>query len=272
MVGQRFGHLLVLRRVVVGTKGTWECRCDCGNLKNVIGGALRRRTVKSCGCNWSRLDGLDFIGCKFGRLTVLEELSKHPYRSHQQMIRCFRAVCNCGTEVPFVTAYQLRYGWLKSCGCLKREVLRAKAMTHGKTHSPEYRSWASASDRCRNKNLRNFDDYGGRGISVCTRWKGKNGFINFLRDMGPRPTPQHSLDRKNNNGNYTPKNCKWSTREEQARNKRSSINLSGYGRTLPGSRWAKLLGVSYYVFAQAAKAGRTIEEVCAFFKLPSPSL
>jgi len=88
--------------------------------------------------------------------------------------------------------------------------------THGLSKTPEYRAWASMVQRCTNPNNARYDRYGGRGISICVRW---NKFENFLADMGPRPTKGHSVDRKDNEGNYEPGNCRWATRSEQQNNK-----------------------------------------------------
>ena len=97
--------------------------------------------------------------------------------------------------------------------------------THGATRlvdgrrvaDPEYRSWQMMKNRCLNPAARDFSYYGGRGIKVCKRWE--NSYENFLADMGRRPSPAHTLDRKNSDGNYTPSNCRWATREEQSRNR-----------------------------------------------------
>ena len=97
----------------------------------------------------------------------------------------------------------------------------AKAITkHGMCNTRTYTSWSQMRQRCYNPYTINFKYYGGRGVSVCERWRDiKNGFINFYKDMGDRPEGK-SLDRINNKGNYTPKNCKWSTPQEQANNRR----------------------------------------------------
>jgi len=113
----------------------------------------------------------------------------------------------------------LRNGMTRSCGCLATELKRERATTHGHATTrttPTYNSWAQISQRCENKNNAAFNNYGGRGITVCARWRV---FENFLADMGERPLGC-SLDRVNNDGNYEPVNCRWATRLEQARNRR----------------------------------------------------
>ncbi|WP_143565689.1 hypothetical protein [Sinorhizobium fredii] len=89
-------------------------------------------------------------------------------------------------------------------------------VTHGGTRLPEYRVWAGMHQRCNNPKSTRYAKYGGRGIMICERW---NSFENFLADMGPRPTPDHSIDRRDNDGNYEPGNCRWATRSEQQQNK-----------------------------------------------------
>lgn len=117
---------------------------------------------------------------------------------------------------------------------------RGGQFKHGGCLTPEYKSWGQMLNRCRNPNAHNFKHYGGRGVTVCERWKQ---FANFLADMGPRPHG-HSIDRRDNNGNYEPGNCFWATKEEQARNKRTSRSIECRGRRMRLQEAAEIVGIS----------------------------
>lgn len=151
--------------------------------------------------------------------------------------------CTCG-NVCVVNVTDLRQDNTKSCGCWLHDVLRSKAVTHGesrvKNWSTEYSCWAAIKRRCLNKNVKHYDRYGGRGIQVCERWMQ---FENFLSDMGRRPTPKHSIERIDNNGNYCKENCRWATASEQARNRRTSVLLTAFGRTQTLKAWSDEYGI-----------------------------
>lgn len=132
--------------------------------------------------------------------------------------------CVCGTE-KVIAKYSVQSGDSKSCGCLRKELISAigrKRATHGESrNSNEYKIWQGMLRRCNNKNYRGYKDYGGRGIKVCERWRK---FENFLADMGRRPANK-TLDRTDNDGDYSPDNCRWATASEQNSNRRSNRYL-----------------------------------------------
>lgn len=119
--------------------------------------------------------------------------------------------------------------------------------------SPEYMSWQSMKDRCTNPKYQYYSNYGGRGITVCERWK--NSFAAFLEDMGPRPTRQHSIDRKENDGNYEPGNCQWSTRLEQGSNKRNNRLYIFYGKAMTLPQWCRISQISRDVVKRRLQRG-----------------
>lgn len=120
--------------------------------------------------------------------------------------------------------------------------------------APEYNAWASMKSRCGNPHDPGYARYGGRGIGVCERWRAS--FASFLADMGPRPSPRHSLERRDNNGPYCPENCLWATAVEQARNRRNTRFLTV---TLPVAAWAERTGLRYKTFWRRLDLGMTPE-------------
>ena len=129
-------------------------------------------------------------------------------------------------------------------------------MKHGHARqgkiTPEWRAWSSMRSRCLLETHPAYDRYGGRGIEICERWES---FEAFLEDMGPRPSTAHSLDRKDNNGDYTPENCRWSTRKEQTRNTRTNRLLTIDGVTKPAAEWAEEVGLKYAVLKDRLRNG-----------------
>lgn len=150
--------------------------------------------------------------------------------------------CACGTERE-VSNRNLRQGTSSSCGCLQRKVSLAAFIESGRLgggRTKEYRAWFNMRARCFNPEHRQYGNYGGRGITVCDRWQD---FANFLADVGPKPSPKHTLDRHpDNDGNYEPGNVRWATAKEQNRNQRRTRKVTYGSRTMCVAAWAELLG------------------------------
>lgn len=139
--------------------------------------------------------------------------------------------CHCGNEFTTV-ANAVKDGSTKSCGCSLAN--RKNRLTHGLRKTPEYQSWAGMKQRCLNPKNPRYDSYGGRGITICKRWM--NSFDNFYADMGPKPSPLHTIERKNNDGNYTPRNCIWGDKKQQANNRRKAPPRPSHPNSLANLR------------------------------------
>jgi hypothetical protein len=187
---------------------------------------------------------VDLIGKKFGRLLVLEQV-KERTKGRQVKWEC---KCDCG-KICFPLGNHLKSGHTKSCGCFAIEKTIIVNTKHGygkRGEHPEYKTWGDIKYRCYNPEYPEFEYYGGRGIVVCDRWLDKqNGFLNFLEDMGKKPSAEHSIDRYPNvNGNYEPANCRWATPKQQGGNKRNNKWIEYNGIKMIQADWAKYLGAT----------------------------
>jgi hypothetical protein len=161
----------------------------------------------------------DITGQRFGRLTALK---RGPTQGKKATWICR---CDCGNE-KLTQYWSLVAGYTKSCGCIKREIdQRGRNHKHDMKDTREYAIWSTMKQRCLNPKFSAYRYYGARGVTVCDRWR--DDFAAFYADMGPRPSPKHSIDRIDNNGDYSPQNCRWATASQQQRNKRPHKTAHG---------------------------------------------
>lgn len=195
----------------------------------------------------------NITGKVFGRLTILgyagPKLMPSGFTTHR-----WHARCECGTVI---TTFRNGIGkTTMSCGCLHRESVS----THRLSHTPIHRVWSSMVCRCSDSNSKSFANYGGRGITVSDQWKGIGGFERFLAHMGPKPTPEHTLDRIDNEGNYEPGNVRWASMKVQQNNKRSN-RVCEYGGVLGTvSHWAEVYSVNKCTLADRLDRGWSVDE------------
>lgn len=174
--------------------------------------------------------------------------------------------CSCiDKSETIVESENLLRGATKSCGCLRRELTSIRLKTHGMGHSPEYNVWRKMNERCYNIYDKRYKDWGGRGIIVCSSWNRDNsmGFENFIKDMGSRPSPRHSINRMDNNGNYTPENCNWASLNQQLRNKRNNRMFTINGVTLCLEDWAKKFTINHSTLIEHLNNGKSF---CGLYK------
>ncbi len=180
-------------------------------------------------------------GQKFTNFSIIS--FSHISKNHSYYL----CQCNCGTK-KIIEVSSINKKYPKSCGCLPNK----RNTTHGMLNTPIYRSWQSMIQRCVNPNNDRYAQYGGRGIKVYSRWR--NNFFNFLNDMGDRPKGT-SLDRIDNDGNYTPVNCRWATPLEQQNNMKSNIRVSIGGTTHSIAQWARIKRINAHTIRCRIRRG-----------------
>lgn len=173
----------------------------------------------------------DFTGRVFGRLTALKRESETGKRTR------YVCSCECGAEIT-VDGSSLSTGNTKSCGCLHRDLLKTRNTGHGLTNAAEYAVWVDMWQRTTVPTNKAYPDYKDRAPPAVWR-----DFQVFYAELGPRPSPKHSLDRIENDQPYGPGNCRWATRVEQNNNTRKNVQITFNGRTQTAALWAKELGV-----------------------------
>jgi hypothetical protein len=197
----------------------------------------------------------DLSGQRFGKLTVIS------YHSSVIGAVYYLCVCDCG-RIHKAIAANLKRGNTKRCAfCSGKGKVPVRNRTHGLRQTPEYVAWLNAKSRCYNPRVTHFDSYGGRGIKVCDRWL--DSFENFYRDMGPRPSRKHSLDRIDVHGNYSPRNCRWATPQEQRDNYQNSVVVEFRGQKIHLRLVAEAHGRDYRKVYQRYHKGWSVERAIA---------
>jgi hypothetical protein len=171
--------------------------------------------------------------------------------------RLVKAVCRCRRE-QIVALGNLRQGLSTQCRSCAKKGRPSNRRTHGEAFkkSAEYNVWRRLRQRCYAEYDANFKHYGGRGITVCKRWQGPQGYVNFLADMGRRPERGYSIERINNNSGYYPSNCKWALQKEQNRNKRGNVRVRVGSEVKTIAGWAEFAGLKYHtLWARLRRAG-----------------
>jgi hypothetical protein len=202
---------------------------------------------------------IDMAGRKIGMINVV---------SYAGPVSLWNIRCDCGNE-KIMRGGSIRQS--KSCGCIKKSQLGLRSFKHGDAErgnvAPELSCWRGFIRRCTDPKDDSFSYYGGRGISVCERWL--NSYPAFLENMGRKPSPKHSLDRIDNDGNYEPGNCRWATKTQQMRNRRGRRVITFFGRPMPASEAAEMVGLKYDAFLLRLDRGWTEERALLTPLLPT---
>jgi hypothetical protein len=177
---------------------------------------------------------IDLTGKRFSRLLVL---GRSHIQSHNVKWVC---QCDCG-NIKHIVGANLRSGKTASCGCWLNEVRCTFNRKHGMSTSAEFKVWAGIKKRCLDTSAVGYHRYGGRGITMHPDWL--NSFESFYSEMGPRPSPLHSVDRIDNGRGYEPGNCRWSTQSEQCNNKTNNVVLEFLGKRQTLAEWCRELGL-----------------------------
>ena len=200
---------------------------------------------------------LNLTNKKFGRLTVEKRVENDNNGGARWLCRC-----DCGKQT-IVRSYPLTKGAIKSCGCIKKEMLSNRVGAHHKSMTRLYSVWAGMKQRCFNSNNKNYNRYKGRGITMCDEWK--NNFVSFYNWAIENGYKENlTIERIDNNGNYEPANCKWNSRKEQANNTSRNHFVCFNSETHTISEWSKKTGIKYSVLQ--SRLNKKLPLIKCFYK------
>lgn len=187
-------------------------------------------------------------GQRFGKLVVLKRAEDYVLSSGRKLVQ-WLCLCDCGKEI-LVIGENLKKGNTTSCGCYKKDLMKQKQTKHGLSNTRISYIYSGMKDRCFNKNDKRYDNYGGRGITICNEWLGEDGFINFYNwAINNGYSENLTIDRIDTNGNYEPSNCRWETLEIQENNRTNNHMLTYNGETMTMAMWAKKMNMNYKTLA-----------------------
>lgn len=256
-VGKRYGKLTCLEysHIEHGNGYFFKFQCDCGNIKDFNLSRVRNGYIKSCGClrkeNSRKAVFKDLTGKKFNHLTVVEYIGQ---RKGRTMWRC---QCDCGNEIE-VDSSSLKSGNTTACGCRQSEGWY-NSLTHGKSKTRIYKTWQGMKSRCYNPNAKYYENYGGRGITICKEWL--DDFMNFYNwaiTNGYRD--DLTIDRIDNDGNYEPSNCRWVTRTVQMNNMRKNRIIEFNGERKSVSDFARQYGFAPELIHERLNRGWSVDD------------
>lgn len=232
ITGQKFHKLTAIEfNHIKNNMHFWLFKCDCGKSIIAYKSDVLFGNKKSCGCD--NIKRKDIAGKKFNKLTAIKF-------SHMDENYCqfWLFKCDCGNE-KIIKMRNVELGTTVSCTCHIRKL----TTKHGYTNNPVFNIWKKIKARCHDSNDQAYAYYGGRGLSMSEEWK--DSFDTFVRDMGVRPSKNHSIDRIDNDIGYSKENCKWSTKHEQQMNRRNTIYVDYNGEKVKLFELCEKINVDY---------------------------
>ncbi len=261
IIGQKFGHLTVVKKAEEKGRTRYLCQCDCGNSVEVFASSIISGHTKSCGCikrDQPAHNFFDITGMKFGHLHV--QGVDHKFNGKVY----YKCLCDCGKEIV-VLGNSLKRGATHSCGCARSQAISKKIRTHGESSTRLFRVWTGMKNRCYNKNEPSYQNYGARGIGVCSEWLNSyEAFRDWALANGydeNAPYGECTLDRIDTNGDYYPGNCRWADLTVQANNKTTSHFIDFRGERHTIAEWSKILGIPKHIIDTGLRSGKPFSEI-----------